>query len=224
MTPDATQASEHYNADYFNWQKDIGEFGGWADAWKFKQSINENDVVIDFGCGGGSILQNLNCATRIGIEPNRSAAEYAVRRNIAHFYNAVEALDELGGEVADVIISNHALEHTLNPLEEIKRLRPLLKPGGIIHFVVPCDSIHMRYKASDINRHLFSWSPSNLGNLFSEAGYEVEYSRPNVHKWPPFCRKISGLGWPIFDFACRVYGQIDRRWFQVELKGRKPRS
>jgi SAM-dependent methyltransferase len=180
--------------------------------------------VIDFGCGAGFILHKLNCGTKIGIEPNPSAAEYVTRHDIKHFYNSVDALRDLGEGVADVVISCHALEHTLSPLDELKRLRPLLKSGGIIHFIVPCDSIGMKYAVSDIHHHLFSWSPLNLGNLFSEAGYEVEYSRPYVHKWPPLFRTISALGWPIFDLTCRIYGQLERSWFQVELRARKPHS
>jgi len=224
MASQATQVSAHYNADYFGWQRRVGEFGAWALAPKFEKSIRSSDTVIDFGCGAGFILNRLNCRKKIGIEPNPSAAEYVARHGIRHFVNSADALHELGEGAADVIISNHALEHTLSPFDEIKRLRPLLKPGGIIHFIVPCDSIGMKYSTSDIHRHLFTWSPLNLGNLFSEAGYEVEYSRPWVNKWPPFYRTISALGRPIFDLTCRIYGQLERSWFQVELRARKPQS
>jgi SAM-dependent methyltransferase len=214
-------ASSYYDANYFNWQKDIGAFGGWANAFKFKKSVKPGDTVIDFGCGGGFLLQNLNGGTKIGIEPNAAAVESVRRFGITHFASPREALDGLGGGIADVIVSNHALEHTLNPLQEIKSLRPLLKTGGVIHFFVPCEGIGVRYKPKDINYHLFTWSPQNLGNLFTEAGYAVEYSRPCVHKWPPGYRKIARLGWPIFNLACRVYGKLERSWFQVEVKARK---
>jgi SAM-dependent methyltransferase len=220
--PETTHASTHYNAEYFDWQKDIGEFAGWADKHKFQNSIGPDDTVIDFGCGGGFLLQNLNCRTKIGIEPNPSAAGSIIGLDIRHYFNAIDALQELGPDVADVIVSNHALEHTLDPLQEIKHLNPLLKVGGIIHFVVPCESISNKYYASDINHHLFTWSPLNLGNLFTEAGYKVEYSKPYIHKWPPYYKQLATLGWPLFDLACRVYGQLERSSFQVELMARKP--
>jgi hypothetical protein len=213
--------SDHYDAHYFNWQKNVGAFGGWANSYKFKKSIKKNHTVIDFGCGGGFLLNNLDCKTKIGIEPNPSAQDSVRKFCIECFSSPTEALNKLGTELADVIVSNNALEHTLNPLQEIINLYPLLKTGGTIHFVVPCDSINFKYNPNDINYHLFSWSPQNLGNLFTEAGYQVQYCKALIHKWPPLYRHIAKLGWPVFNFACLMYGRLDRSWFQVEIKAKK---
>ncbi|CAN0620345.1 conserved protein of unknown function [Burkholderia multivorans] len=214
-------ASSYYDADYFNWQKNIGAFGGWANSFKFIKTISPEDTVIDFGCGGGFLLKNLRCKRRIGIEPNPSAAESVRALGNEHFSSPDAAYQALGDGVADVIISNHALEHTLNPLQELKNLRPLLKDGGTIHFFVPCDSVGYRYNPKDINYHLFSWSPQNLGNLFHEAGFEIVYAKAYISKWPPFYTKIGKLGWPVFNLACRIYGRISRNWAQVEVKAIK---
>lgn len=213
--------SHHYNSDYFKWQSKSGSLGAWANAHKFKNSITRSSTVVDFGCGGGFLLANLDCARTIGIEPNPCAIRSVRSFGIECYQSPNEALDELGDNVADIIISNHALEHTLNPLQELKNLKPLLKTGGIIHFFVPCDSIRYRYNSKDINNHLFSWSPQNLGNLFTEAGFRIEYVRPYVHKWPPFHQSLMKLGWPLFNLLCRIYGHLDRSWFQVEIKARK---
>jgi SAM-dependent methyltransferase len=214
--------SDYYDAKYFEWQKTIGAVGGWANSYKFKKSISTIDTVIDFGCGGGFLLANLDCDARIGIEPNPSAAESVKKLGIKHFPTPVEALKELGEGTADVIVSNNALEHVLNPLQELINLKPLLKKGGTIHFVVPCESIKYQYDPKDINHHLFSWSPQNIGNLFTEAGYVVEYVRPYIHKWPNQYLKLAKLGWPTFNFICRIYARIERSWFQVEIKAYRP--
>lgn len=214
-------ASSYYDEGYFNWQKNIGVFGGWANAYKFKSTVTKGDTVIDFGCGGGFLLKSLVCSKRIGIEPNQSAFESIAKLGIRHFLSPTEVRNELGEEFADVIISNNVLEHTLNPLQELLNLKPLLRSGGTIHFFVPCDSINYSYDANDINHHLYSWSPQNIGNLFKEAGYEVQYSRPYIHKWPPYYKKIAKLGWVPFNIACRIYGRLNRSWFQVEVKAKK---
>ena len=119
-----------------------------------------------------------------------------------------------------MIISNHALEHTLNPLEELKALRLLLKKDGIIQFFVPCDSIKYTYNPKDINYHLYSWSPQNLGNIFNEAGFDVVYSKFYWHKWPPFYIYFAKLGWSIFNIICKIYSHLERSWWQVGIKAK----
>ena len=214
-------ASKYYDADYFNWQKNMGAFGGWANSYIFQKYISKHHIVIDFGCGGGYLLHNLKCKKRIGIEPNLTAANSVLQLGIQHFQSPTDALNALGISFADVIISTNVLEHTLNPLEELKNLCLLLKKGGAIHFVVPCDSISYLYNPKDINYHLYSWSPQNIGNLFTEAGYSVEFSRPYMHKWPPLYNKIAKLGWPIFNIICKIYGNIEKSWSQVEVRAIK---
>jgi 2-polyprenyl-3-methyl-5-hydroxy-6-metoxy-1,4-benzoquinol methylase len=139
---EGSTASDYYKAEYFDWQKNIGMFGGWANSFKFKTDIKSHHTVIDFGCGGGFLLKNLDCKRKVGLEPNLSAVDSIVACGVEHFQSPTAALQALGAEVADIIISNHALEHTLNPLQELKNLAPLLKKGGTIHFFIPCDSIH----------------------------------------------------------------------------------
>ena len=211
-------ASDHYDADYFDWQRKIGIFGGKANSFKFDRSIKRNDSVIDFGCGGGFLLKNLDCAERLGIEVNESAHEQILENGVQPFSSPKALYEMRGGECADVIISNHALEHTLNPLLELKSLVPLLKKGGKIHFVVPCDNITRKWKANDINYHLYSWSPMNLGNIFVEAGFKIIEVKPYIHKWPPFYQLIQkAFGWSVFNFVCRIWGRVQRSWYQVEV-------
>ena len=51
----------HYDANYFRWKKEIHEMGGEAELFKFRQFVNPGDTVLDFGCGGGFILKNIDC-------------------------------------------------------------------------------------------------------------------------------------------------------------------
>lgn len=127
---------------YFEWQKNAGAFGGWASSFFFQKYISKTHTVIDFGCGGGFLLEKLNCSKRIGIEPNEAALSSLESKVITAFKSPEAALKELGVNFADIIISNNALEHTLNPLNELIQLRKLVKVGGVIHFLVPCDSIN----------------------------------------------------------------------------------
>jgi len=214
----SVRASKHYDSKYFDWQASIGKFGGWANQTKFAGYISERDDVLDFGCGGGFLLKAINCMKRVGVEVNPSAVETA-KKNGIEVYLSVEDVPD---DYVNVVISNHALEHTLHPFLELRSLHKKLVKGGKIIFVVPCETISCGYKRNDENHHLYSWSPMCLGNLFTESGFSVIESSAYIHKWPPKCRTIARIGGrELFEIACRVYGQIERSWFQVRVIGEK---
>lgn len=210
--------SDRYNADYFNWQKNSAVFGGIANSFKFKKNVKPEYTVIDFGCGGGFLLKNLNCKKKFGIEINTSAHSVIIDNDIIPYSTSSHLLEEKGKEFADLIISNHSLEHCINPLSEIKLLYQLLKKNGKIHLIVPCDTIKYEWKPNDINFHLFSWSPMNLGNLFVAAGFKVLKTNPIIHKWPPFYKNIQKIfGWQVFNLICSLWGRIKNQSYQVEI-------
>jgi len=211
--------SKHYNDKYFSWQKSIGEFGGWANLTKFMDYIEFKYNIIDFECGGGYLLKNIDCNHKIGIEVNPSARLEAKRNGIETYADASEVTDLW----ADLIISNNALEHCTNPLQELINLFPKLKSGGRMVFVVPCESISYRYDPNDSNHHLYSWSPMCIGNLFTEAGFVVQESKPYIHKWPPYYRPIAAIGGRrFFEICCKISGYLRRSWFQVRVVAYKP--
>ena len=194
----------YYDARYFEIQKRIGELGGWANLPKYVPFVKPDFKVLDFGCGGGYLLETLHCREKKGIEVNPSARAEARRRQI----ETVSATSEVPDEWADIIVSHHALEHCLEPLAELRALRAKLVPGGRAVFVVPCESIRFKYNPADITRHLYTWSPQSLGNLFSEAGFTVESCEPFIHVWPPRIYELIAqvAGKRAFHLCCRVYG------------------
>jgi SAM-dependent methyltransferase len=215
------EKTTHYDEKYFQWQSSIGAFGAWANRTKFESEIRPTDDVIDFGCGGGFLLAGLTCRRKIGIEVNPTARANA----IAHGIEALPSISDVSDGSADVIISNHALEHCERPLDELRALRAKMKPGGKAVFIVPCETILQGYHLNDINQHLYTWSPLNLGNLFTRAGYAVENCGPYIHTWPPSYEKIARLGGrAIFDLCCRIYARLERRHYQVRIVARRPRE
>mgnify|MGYP006167272167 CR=1 FL=1 len=102
-------SEKYYNDKYFNnYQKQIGLFGGKANLFKFEKYISDDNTVLDFGCGGGFLLNNLNCKKKIGVEINPIARNFC---NSEFGIKRFEKLDQVTDKSIDVIISNHALEH-----------------------------------------------------------------------------------------------------------------
>lgn len=197
--------STHYDKRYFEWQKDIGAFGGVVNLEKFRAHISQSMNVLEFGCGGGYLLKQIRCQAKIGIEINDAARANAAALGLDTFRTIKEAPDGW----ADCVISNHALEHVINPYEVLVQLKEKMKNGATIIFVVPYDFFGFRPR--DINRHLFSWSPMTLGNLFEEAGYVVIETKRLLHKWPPFYRQIyQRLGSRAFNRLSQIHGFLTR--------------
>ena len=204
----------HYDEKYFEWQRNMGIIGGKVDKFKFEPFITSTDTVIDFGCGGGYILKNLNCKRRIGIEINETARKVAIKENgIEVFAN----IDLVPDNIADVVISHHALEHTENPFEVIKKLSTKLKKEGKIIFVVPLER-KTKYNPEDINMHLYTWSEQNLGNLFKQAGYYVEKVEEIKHTWPIGYERIYRMfGEKVFYFATCIWARMKPHTTQIRV-------
>jgi SAM-dependent methyltransferase len=215
-----TDASSSYRGDagarYYEWQRSLGDLGAALDAWKFLPAIGPGDIVVDFGCGGGAILAALPAAERIGVEPNPAAREDAVRRGLT----VVAAAAELDAATADVVISNHALEHTLDPLSELRHLHRALKPSGRIVLAVPSEHDSRPYRPGDVNHHLFTWTPLQLGNLLAEAGFESVDARLVHHAWRPWHRRL--LRWPRLFRAAGAWTAWRHNGRQVIATARKP--
>jgi SAM-dependent methyltransferase len=210
--------TNYYNNSYFEWQKNCGDFGGWANLIKFEDFIKFEFNVVDYGCGGAYLLKNIKAKGKLGAEINPSAREQAKKNEI----DTVSSLEEVPDNWADIIISNHALEHVQRPLDEVKSAYKKLRTGGKAIFVIPCETITCAYKEKDLHRHLYSWGPSTLGNLFSEAGFKILESSPFTHKWPPYYQKIAQLVGPVlFHKIAKIYANIDRSSFQVRVIAEK---
>jgi 2-polyprenyl-3-methyl-5-hydroxy-6-metoxy-1,4-benzoquinol methylase len=217
MKLDETKIVNHYEEDYFNnFQREIGEFGGKANKFMFDNHILPGDTVLDFGCGGGFLLSNLTCKNKIGIELNPVAREYCNNVNKITCYDSLESVPN---NSIDVVISSHCLEHTAHPFALISRLHEKLKIGGQIVIVVPLDSYRYEWVPGDVNNHLYSFSPMNLGNILQAVGFTEIRTESVLHKWVPKHKEISRIfGFRTFHQLSWLYGTFVNK-NSVQVKG-----
>jgi SAM-dependent methyltransferase len=181
-----THVGRHYQGSlgdaYYGWQQQLAELGAEIDRFKFAPHVGPGDTVVDFGCGGGAMLASLPAARRIGVAPNPAARAAAAARGLETLASAAD----LPESVADVVISNHALEHTLAPWDELRALHHALRAGGRLVLWLPLDDWRRqrRHDTADDNHHLYTWTPLLLGNLLDEAGFQVLECRVVAHAWP----------------------------------------
>ena len=142
-------------------------------AQQFRPYVLAEDTVLDFGCGTGALLSHLECARRIGIDVNEPSLAVAQASGI----EAYRSLSEIEGETVDVVISHHALEHVAEPFQIISEFHRVLKTGGKLVIIVPCEPgrrRHFRSWREQLDVHLYSWNPLSLGNLVATCGFTVE--------------------------------------------------
>jgi SAM-dependent methyltransferase len=192
--------------EYAAYQSRYLAVGADVDSFKFTPWIQPSDVVIDFGCGRGFTLHRLRAARKIGVEPNPAARKLA-----PHGIEFVTSLSELEDGIADVVISNHALEHVLRPYEELCEMRRVLGASGRLVLWLPLERPH-RIPPRDPDHHLFGWTPLTLRNLLAEAGFEVLKCRVVSHAWPPGMDRLNAsLPSRVFTLTARATAVILRR-------------
>lgn len=142
----------------------------------FTDVAGEDLTILDFGCGTGGILRNLPARKRVGVEVGARAAEQAKASGLEIY----SSLSEVPPGSVDVAISFHALEHVDRPLDMLRELLRVLKPGGRARLVVPCETparAKQRSWRPNDDQHLYTWTPLNFGNLAARAGFEQIQSR-----------------------------------------------
>lgn len=127
---------------------------------------------LDIGCSRGYLLQETrkkyNCAIQ-GFDLNPEYAEEGIP--------VVGEYGLLPGSY-DLITSIHVLEHTTDPMHELRRMHGLLTPGGTIILEVPslaCKGGPWRLA------HIFVFEPWVLYGMCQSAEFDVKDVRVSEH-------------------------------------------
>lgn len=184
----------------------------------FGPHVHRDDRLVDFGCGGGWLIERLDVAEKVGIEVNPVARADALGRGL----DVRADLGEVPDAFADVVISNHALEHTLEPYAALGEIRRVLRPGGRLVLVLPVGDwrAERRVERDDVNGHMFSWTSQNIYNLLTEVGFDQV--RPEVisEAWPPKADVLARVP-PLYRASARIWSQL-RRIRELRTVARNP--
>ncbi len=148
----------------------------------------EKGTLLDIGAGTGHFLDlaQKNKWIVTGIEPNLGARTMAAEKGISF----AENIQSLANNSFDVITMWHVLEHVYDLDEQIKELKRVLKPDGVLVIAVPnFRSFDARYykrfwAAYDVPRHLWHFSKKSIKLLFQEKQMKVVEMIPM--KWDAF--------------------------------------
>ncbi len=131
------------------------------------------EAVVEIGAGGGwnLVAFRLAGAHVVGWDYSEHLTALGRSQGIQMHRGSIrEALAE--GARYDVIILNHVLEHFLDPVTELRSLRGLLKPGGILYIGVPATD----YPSLALlqNAHVYYFTDRTLAHYMARAGWLIE--------------------------------------------------
>jgi SAM-dependent methyltransferase len=195
---------------YFEWQgalKTQGQFN--LHFWR--SHIATTDEVLDFGCGGGFLLRNLQAERKVGVEINPHARAFGHSQGT----EIVPTVEDAGGQF-DKILSSHTLEHVPHPRQAILALKSRLRDtDSRLVLLLPLDDWRSRsqrnYRPCDSNMHLHTWTPQLLGNLLESSGLKVLDLKLVHHAWPPKPELLWGISPRLFHLAAFCWSVLRKQ-------------
>jgi 2-polyprenyl-3-methyl-5-hydroxy-6-metoxy-1,4-benzoquinol methylase len=139
---------------------------------------------LDVGCGEGVLLA---AAAHRGAQATGvvlSERDAVIARSLSPATVHCAAFEDVAfDEQFDVITCSHALEHAEDPLDWLRRMRALLKPGGVLFIAVPnVLRPHGPLTRTFQRQHLYYFSPQTLPLAVVQAGFAPWQVRTYAHE------------------------------------------
>jgi SAM-dependent methyltransferase len=147
-------------------------------------------IVLDVGCGAGSRLLRLKCAswTGVGVEPDAHGAARAYAAGLHVCRGHAERLP-LAAATFDCVLMSHAIEHAYDPRSALREAIRVLKPDGHVVITTPntsslaCVVFGRHWVNWDSPRHTVVFDRRSLTRLFDSEGLEVVSLRGSATGW-----------------------------------------
>ena len=144
--------------------------------------------VLDVGSGDGSQIRVFQKyfpdAYYAAIEPSGTHQAALEKQGVAFLSNDVNSnWTEQVTQPFDLIIMRHVLEHFLDPVEVLRRLRDVLSPDGLLYIAVP-DSLNLALPLTDSFYrvvHTYYFNRHTLRNVLHKAGFELSKTIEGDH-------------------------------------------
>jgi 2-polyprenyl-3-methyl-5-hydroxy-6-metoxy-1,4-benzoquinol methylase len=137
---------------------------------------------LDFGCGVGDLLgQATKCGyDSEGYEVSRFAREFVQGRGFTVYGH----VDEIPANRYDIVTAIEVLEHCSSPLESLRVIYRVLRPGGILYYTT-CnfDGFYERFRRGKVDRVRDEYiKPEGHIHFFSTAVMELYFRKIGFRK------------------------------------------
>jgi SAM-dependent methyltransferase len=149
---------------------------------RYVERFVDQGRLLDVGCGTGLFLEEMQRTGRWqlwGVEPNLEAATYV--QKVLGVTVTHATFEEVGLPLAsfDVVTLWYVLEHLRSPMQALRKVYQLLRPGGFLVFAIPnYESLGRRtfgrfWSAWDLPRHLHVFPRPVLQRMLHDSGFEA---------------------------------------------------
>ena len=157
-----------------------------------------NLFVVEVGCGLGGILQLFrekgNEVYGVDLDPQvveLGRTNYALNIEIGTLDKVVKL-----GKSPDIVIYAHVLEHILDPVAELMKLKTCMANASLAYIEVPGIMDKGNYQDFDFHRflqlpHVYYFSLTTLKNILRKAGYDFVCGDEYIHS---IFKKASAIG------------------------------
>jgi SAM-dependent methyltransferase len=156
----------------------IHEWRGIAKLVNSLRPVNAQTRWIDFGCGNGGLVRHVRAAAGcqiVGFEEGWVAGH--ARGFGIPILNESELAAHAG--TCDVVTAIEVIEHVEDPVAVLRRIRALLKPGGLL-FLTTGNAAPYRdrflewgYNVPEI--HISFFEPATLRTALEKAGFRADF-------------------------------------------------
>lgn len=146
--------------------------------------IKRQGLILDFGCGSGTLLTRLGYLgfSGMGIDASKEAVDYFTKqigknnlkdKIIARIGNEEYLSSEKYINKFDVIIASEILEHLKDEKHAIKTFYNSLKSKGICAVTVPAHP-YLWDINDDFSSHYRRYEKEKLVKIFTQAGFKIK--------------------------------------------------
>jgi len=136
--------------------------------------------VLEVGCSSGGILQSFKLADNrvFGCDINSEYAEYGKNKyGLDLRVGTINDINLPGSP--DLIIYSHTLEHILNPIEELNKIRKLSSHRTLLYIELPGIKNLWRSYGRDLLEylqaaHVYHFSLTSIKNMLKKTGWVIE--------------------------------------------------
>jgi SAM-dependent methyltransferase len=139
-----------------------------------KVNFEDGIKVLDYGCAKGTVMKRL-----LAQKPNVLPHLFDISKMYVHLwdkflpsdrYASYQLKNEWKGDF-DLVTSFFAFEHISDPIGELKKIRGVLKPGGLFYCIVP--NVFDNNGDFIVADHVHHYSEISLRYILAKAGFKT---------------------------------------------------